>query len=287
MVSFVILNYKSTNDTIECINSIKKLKGDYSIIVVDNNTFNCDEIKTIKSLTPDLVLLDSNVGFAKGNNAGAKYAIKKYHPDYLCIINSDIVINQVDFIEQINNLYKEYNFDILGPKILPEESESCNPFPVYKTLEEVENKIKYHHKLINIYQSKFKRFLLKIYLLKNIFKKKVKNTNGLTDELNVGLHGCALIFSEKYYEKYEDIFYPNTFLFHEEEFLYLKAQQDKLITLYSPKIELIHKEGQSLNKEYKNNYQKLIFRNKEIIKSLELLKSEMMKLFLVIIRISF
>ena len=266
MVSFVILNYKSTNDTIECINSIKKLKGDYSIIVVDNNTFNCDEIKTIKSLTPDLVLLDSNVGFAKGNNAGAKYAIKKYHPDYLCIINSDIVINQVDFIEQINNLYKEYNFDILGPKILPEESESCNPFPVYKTLEEVENKIKYHHKLINIYQSKFKRFLLKIYLLKNIFKKKVKNTNGLTDELNVGLHGCALIFSEKYYEKYEDIFYPNTFLFHEEEFLYLKAQQDKLITLYSPKIELIHKEGQSLNKEYKNNYQKLIFRNKEIIR---------------------
>lgn len=277
MVSFVILNYKSTNDTIECINSIKKLKGDYSIIVVDNNTFNCDEINTIKKLTPDLVLLDSNVGFAKGNNAGAKYAIDKYHPDFLCIINSDIVINQIDFIEQINNLYKEYNFDILGPKILPEESESCNPFPVYKTLEQVEEKIKYHNRLINIYQSKFKRFLLKIYLLKNIFKKKVKNTNGLKDELNVGLHGCALIFSSKYYEKYEDIFYPHTFLFHEEEFLYLKARKDNLITLYSPKIELIHKEGQSLNKEYKNNYQKLIFRNKEIVKSLELLKTEMMK----------
>lgn len=277
MVSFVILNYKSTNDTIECINSIKKLKGDYSIIVVDNNTFNCDEINTIKKLTPDLVLLDSNVGFAKGNNAGAKYAIDKYHPDFLCVINSDIVINQVDFIEQINNLYKEYNFDILGPKILPEESESCNPFPVYKTLEQVEEKIKYHNRLINIYQSKFKRFLLKIYLLKNIFKKKVKNTNGLKDELNVGLHGCALIFSSKYYEKYEDIFYPHTFLFHEEEFLYLKARKDNLITLYSPKIELIHKEGQSLNKEYKNNYQKLIFRNKEIVKSLELLKTEMMK----------
>ena len=277
MVSFVILNYKSTNDTIECINSIKKLKGDYSIIVVDNNTFNCDEVKTIKKLTDDLVLLDSNVGFAKGNNTGAKYAIEKYHPDFLCIINSDIIINQIDFIEQINTLYKEYNFDILGPKILPEESESCNPFPVYKTLDVVENKIKYHNKLINIYQSKFKRFLLKIYLLKNKFKKKVKNTNGLKDELNVGLHGCALIFSTKYYKKYKDIFYPNTFLFHEEEFLYQRAIKDNLITLYSPKIELIHKEGQSLAKEYKNNYQKLIFRNKEIVKSLELLKKEMMK----------
>lgn len=277
MVSFVILNYKSTKDTIECINSIKKLNGDYSIIVVDNNTLTSEEVKTIKKLTSDLVLLDANVGFARGNNAGAKYAIDKYHPDFLCVINSDIVINQKNFIEQINDLYNEYHFDILGPKILPEESESCNPFPVYKTKEEVEKKIKYHKKLVNIYQNRFKRFLLRIYVARNKFKKHVKNTNGLVDELNVGLHGCALIFSKKYYEKYEDIFYPNTFLFHEEEFLYLKAQQDKLITLYSPKIELIHKEGQSLDKEYKNNYQKLIFKNKEIIKSLELLKMEMMK----------
>ena len=277
MVSFVILNYKSTNDTIECINSIKKLKGEYSIIVVDNNTLTSEEIKTIKSYTSDLVLLDSNVGFARGNNAGAKYAITKYHPDFLCVINSDIVINQIDFIEQINNLYRKYNFDILGPKILPEASESCNPFPVYKTLEEVENKINYHKKLIKIYQSRLKRFLLRIYVARNRFKKHSQNTNGLTEQTNVGLHGCALIFSDKYYKKYKDIFYPNTFLFHEEEFLYLRAKNDNLITLYSPKIELIHKEGQSLNKEYKNNYQKLIFKNKEIVKSLELLKTEMMK----------
>ena len=172
-------------------------------------------------------------------------------------------------------MYKKYEFDILGPKILPEESESCNPFPVYKTLEEVENKIKYHNKLINIYQSKIKRFLLKIYVARNKFKKHVKNTNGINDEINVGLHGCALIFSKKYYEKYNNIFYPNTFLFHEEEFLFYRALKDKLLTLYSPRIELIHKEGQSLNKAYKDNYKKLIYRNQEIVKSLELLKCVM------------
>ena len=275
MVSFVILNYKSTDDTIECIESIKKLNGEYSIVVVDNNTLNKDEIKLIKKYTNDLVLLDENVGFARGNNEGCIYAIKKYHPDFLCVINSDIVINQKDFINEIDKLYKKYEFDILGPKILPEESESCNPFPVYKTLEEVENKIKYHNKLINIYQSKIKRFLLKIYVARNKFKKHVKNTNGINDEINVGLHGCALIFSKKYYEKYNNIFYPNTFLFHEEEFLFYRALKDKLLTLYSPRIELIHKEGQSLNKAYKDNYKKLIYRNQEIVKSLELLKCVM------------
>lgn len=275
MISFVILNYKSTKDTIECIESIKKLDGEYSIIVVDNNTLKADEIKLIKEYTKDLILLNDNLGFAKGNNEGCKYAMKKYKPDYLCVINSDIVINQKDFIAEIDKLYKKYKFDILGPKILPDDSDSCNPFPVYKTLEEVESKIKYHKKLIKIYSNCVLRFLLKIYTSRP--KKVNKPVNGLKDEIGVGLHGCALIFSKKYYKKYNDIFYPETFLFHEEEFLYLRSVEDKLVTLYSPKIELIHKEGQSLDKEFKEDYKKLVFRNKEILKSLELLKKEMIK----------
>ena len=81
-----------------------------------------------------------------------------------------------------------------------------------------------------------------------------------------------MIFSKKYYEKYKDIFYNETFLFHEEEFIYYRIKRDNLISLYSPSISLIHKEGQSLDKEFNNNYKKLIFRNEEILKSLELLR---------------
>ena len=110
---------------------------------------------------------------------------------------------------------------------------------------------------------------------KRIFVKPIKPVNGNKDLTNVGLHGCALIFSKKYYEKFENIFYPNTFLFHEEEFLYLRSKQNKLITLYSPSIEIIHKEGQSISKKFNNKkYDALIFRNKEILKSLKLLKKE-------------
>ena len=48
--------------------------------------------------------------------------------------------------------------------------------------------------------------------------------------------------------------------------------------LYSPKIELYHKEGSSLAKKFqKQKYDSLIFRNKEILKSLKLLEKEMLK----------
>ena len=278
MVSFVILHYKNYKDTIECIESIKNnIQYDQkkiSIVVVDNNTLSKEEAKDLKNYTKDIVLLDNNMGFANGNNAGSKYAIEKYNPDFLCVINNDTVIDQKDFIDEIYNAYKKYNFDIMGPNIITNGGDSVNPFHAYETLEEIDARIKYHTKLVNIYQSKFKRFLLKIYMkIKHLFVKTKTPTNGTKTETGVALHGCALIFSKKYYEKYEDVFYKGTFLYHEEEFLNYRKNRDNLITLYDKDLKIFHKEGSSLNLSFKDNhYEKLIFRNKEIIKSLKLLR---------------
>ena len=59
--------------------------------------------------------------------------------------------------------------------------------------------------------------------------------------------------------------------------MYLRAKQNHLVTLYSPRLEIYHKEGQSVAKVFKNKkYDSLIFRNKEILKSLKLLEKEML-----------
>lgn len=278
-ISFVILHYKNLNDTIECIESIKKIEtsNSISIVVVDNNTLERNEESILKKYTKDLVLLKDNMGFAKGNNAGCKYAIEKYKPDFLCVINNDTLINQKDFFDELINCYEKTKFDIMGPKIITNGGESVNPFPVYNTLEEVQEKIKYHEKLIKIYQSKLKRNLLNIYMsVKRIFKKPLHMENGKESLYDVALHGCALIFSKKYYEKYKDVFYNETFLYHEEEFLNYRKNRDNLITYYDANLEIFHKEGASLNNRFKNNnYEKLIFRNKEIVKSLKLLQDIM------------
>lgn len=280
MISFIILHYKNINDTIECIESINKIKTNkkVSIIVVDNNTLSKEEEKKLSKYTKDIILLDENKGFANGNNAGCEFAIQKYNPDFLCVINNDIVINQENFIDEIYESYEKTNFDIMGPKILTNNGDSVNPFYAYKTVEEVEEKIKYHKKLIKIYSNKFLRNILNIYLrLKLIIFKEKHLSNGDKSEFGVALHGCALIFSKKYYQKYKDVFYSGTFLYHEEEFLDYRRRRDNLITYYDSKLELFHKEGSSLNETFKNrnNYEKLIFRNQEIIKSLTLLETIM------------
>ena len=262
---FVILHYKNLKDTIECIESIQKIdkKNESAIVIVDNNSLDKNGIKKVKNYTNDLILLDENKGFAKGNNAGCKHAIKKYNPEFLCVINNDIIINQEDFLSEIEECYKKTKFDFMGPKIITAGGESVNPFPVYNSLEEVNKKIKYHQKLIKIYKSRILRVLLSMYIsLKRLIKKPLHMENGSASTFDVALHGCALIFSKKYYEKYNDVFYNETFLYHEEEFLNYRKNHDNLISYYDADLELFHKEGASLNENFKNkNYEKLIFRN--------------------------
>ena len=139
-IAFIILHYKNMKDTKDCLESLQALDNhkDSAIIVVDNHSLKKEEEQEIREYTEDLILLRDNKGFAKGNNEGCSYAIKKYEPDFLCVINNDIVIEQKDFIKKVEACYKKTKFDMMGPKIITDGGESVNPFPVYETLEEVE-----------------------------------------------------------------------------------------------------------------------------------------------------
>lgn len=269
---YVILHYKNIKDTIECLESIRK-KYDSPIVVVDNATLKDNEKKQIEFYTNDIIMLDENKGFAKANNIGCKYAKEKYKPDYLVVINNDIVIIDNKFEEKINECYKKSKFDMLGPKIITNNGDSVNPFRAYSTLEEVEKAINNTKRNLSIFESKIKRSLFNIYhRIKYSIIKENHLQNGEIDAQGVALHGCALVFSKKYYEKYDDVFYNETFLYHEEEFLLYRVNRDKLISYYNSSIECFHKEGSSLNFTYNDKiYEKEIFRNKEILKSLSLL----------------
>lgn len=273
MVSFVILHYKNIVDTLECIKSIKKMNAskEYSIVVVDNFSMSDTDLIEIQKHTQDIILNERNLGFANANNIGCRYAISKYNPDFLIVINNDTLIKQDDFLEKIYEIYKETSFDMLGPKIITDGGDSVNPFPVYKTEDEIITNIKKAKILVKIYQNKLLRLLLKIYIkIKALFKKKVESKNGESILKNVALHGCAIIFSKKYYQKYNDVFYNDTFLYHEEEFLFYRIVRDHLISIYNPSLEIFHKEGASLNNDFdKRYYDKLIFKYTNIIVSLE------------------
>ena len=277
MISYVILHYKNINDTIECIESIKKLdrQEDLSIVVVDNNSLNDLELEELKKYTDDVILSEYNLGVSKAYNLGSKYAIEKYKPDFLCALNNDILINQSNFIELIEDTYKEYKFDAMGPKIIC-PGDSVNPFPVFDSLESVSSRIERNDKLINIYSNPFKSFIFEFGLkVKGILKKTKRLENGKRLVSGCALHGCFIVFSKKYYKKYNDVMLPDTFLFHEEEFLYFRFKKNNLVSIYNPKIEIVHKEGQALKKGSTSIRIRKLNKLKEANKSLNILKEKL------------
>lgn len=273
MFSFIILHYKNIEETIECLTKLQSLFQDKChMVIVDNNTLSKSEEKLIQKFTKDILKLDKNYGFAKANNKGIAYAKKKYKSKYYIVMNNDVYIDDANFLNIIEKDYKKYSFDMMGPYISSPSKESVNPFPVIKDIESLNKEISRCQKLIKIYSNPIMYFLLQVVLkIKHAIRKPNISTNGDKILLKSPLHGCCIIFSDNYLKKYKYPFYDETFLFHEEEFLYQRVINDKLISLYDPELKVFHKEGSSINKSNKKERLSKLFREKTRLKSLYLL----------------
>lgn len=99
-VSIILINYNGDNDTVACVNSLRKLNYEnYEIIVVDNASRTQEELE--QKLPDEVIYIKSgkNLGFSGGNNLGVEYAIK-HEADYILLLNNDTVV-EPDFVEKL------------------------------------------------------------------------------------------------------------------------------------------------------------------------------------------
>lgn len=119
-----IINYNTTKDTIECINSLKQanLSNIQLSIVVLDNASTLDEKnkleKYIKSQSENVTFLSSekNLGFSEGNNVCIKEALKKGN-EYILIINNDTYVEKDSLQHMINTFKQENDIGVVVPKI--------------------------------------------------------------------------------------------------------------------------------------------------------------------------
>lgn len=92
-VGIILVNYNGLEDTIECIQSIKRSNyNNFEIIVIDNAS---KEDATSLSCYENVIYkkLDKNVGFGAANNIGADIAIEN-NCDLLLCLNNDTIIEK-------------------------------------------------------------------------------------------------------------------------------------------------------------------------------------------------
>ncbi len=116
--AIIIINWNATDDTLACIESIKKWTAiPHQIYVVDNNSTH-EERERLFAHEKNFYLIRNkiNAGFSGGCNIGIKAALNDGH-DAIFLLNNDARIQEKDFNLLIEALISKPDIGVIGPVI--------------------------------------------------------------------------------------------------------------------------------------------------------------------------
>lgn len=121
-VCFIILNYNGfpeTKDLVESLQRWDQSKLSFQTVIVDNCSTDQSFVQLSECFSSkdcvDVIRSEKNGGYSYGNNYGARFAIEKYHPQYLAIANPDIKITQDTVIALLKGFQVDNRIAMTAP----------------------------------------------------------------------------------------------------------------------------------------------------------------------------
>lgn len=270
---FVILHYCQAEVTKDCVESLLKLEGEKVIIVVDNASpdGSGDVLKQFYSDKESVkVLLNKdNLGFAGGNNVGYVYA-KSLNPDFVIILNNDTLINDKEFLNKLNKS-DLLQYHIIAPDIITYKGRHQNPFKKSGITKKEVLRLLRRKRLSLLFYS-----LPLLYKVKTFDEPKEDDCTEKDRMYDIVPHGAAIIFTKKWIDNEDLSFRPGTFMYFEEDLLFLYIKKKNYHTIYEPSLQITHLEDMSTNVAHNNIRKKMVFQNKQKIKSLKVVLRSML-----------
>ena len=249
-IVFVVLHYETLEDTKECLHSLEKYLKDprVQVVVVDNGS----RKGKLESLAPEygnseqvhFLYSQENLGFAKGNNLGFRYAKQELGAELIILANNDLVFRQEDFIEALVSQYEKTPFDVAGPRIISlVDGKNQNPVNVqYHSLKDVN---------VRIFKDSVLSLLCAFNLdtfARKIFAKEIPEVD-YQPGMEFQLHGACMFFANKFLQCYDGL-YDRTYMYGEENILKYMTVRDGMDMAYLDAVTVYHKEGSSTSKIY-------------------------------------
>ena len=285
-IGIIVLHYNNYLDTCETIESLKQNidTKQYKIVVIDNKSPNNSGVllkeKYENERDIDIILCEKNEGFSAGLNLGIRHLRMNYEPKFTILSNNDINLLDKHLFQHLSSEYEQSGFAVLAPMIITPDGR-CNDNPIFDIWYSRENAkydLKYwKHRLFftklglerlylfNRHHNYFlKRHKRKIYQIRKdkspgIFMKRREN---------VVAHGCFIVFSEKYFEHFDGLD-VRTFMYAEEDVLFVHLLEKKLLSVYQPNVVVYHKGGSSVKASYKKDKGRKIFLYSSYINAIE------------------
>jgi GT2 family glycosyltransferase len=244
--------------------------------------------------------LKKNLGFAKGNNAGIRYARTQLGAENCFVCNSDVIFEETLFDELL--AVKESGIGVISPKVYdvelkpqPLSVNTRNPYLIiaftwlyvlYKSIPECllreylvflqEYLFKPCIKLFKWLYKFYSLIIAKICVLTKLGEKHSKASDSKKYSQKSTSHyqiqGCAFLLTKEYFQFYHQL-YPKTFLYGEELNLAVYLKKAGLRGIVAETSPVIHK-GKQSSKELSNTEGErklLAYTRRSLLRSLPLL----------------
>jgi GT2 family glycosyltransferase len=213
LVSVSILNWKRPTDTIECVESVKKQSyRNIEILVIENGSNDDSYLQLSKIKGIKLFRNEENLGFSGGHNSVLQHATGKY----LLLLNNDAYMDPQWIEKAVDIIESDERIGAIGGRSYEWDGGQM----VHGT--------PYTFQDIHLPQSE------------GIFRRTDNGSMQITNNLS---GSCVLLRRSSIDEI--GLFYEPYFAYYEETDLFARMKSVGLLTLYSPELEIWHKDGSS------------------------------------------
>lgn len=234
----VILNYNTFDDTVVCVDSIKKYTAcpSYKIYVVDNDSPDKSGQLLISKYAQDdkvqVLIGETNLGFSGGNNIGIRKALEDGF-EYVYLLNSDIILQNDAFTFMQEAFASNKDVAIVGPSIY-------NPKGKYVQFA--------RHGITTKSYLASKKFFNIIFFGKKNKSRFIEYSTDKDFVFNGMVSGCCFGMSSDFIRQ-NHCLDKNLFMYYEEDILAYVLQKAKKNAMIVNKSRVIHNEGVSTQKK--------------------------------------
>jgi GT2 family glycosyltransferase len=224
-VYIVLLNWNGWQDTLECMDSLRRMEyQNWHAVIVDNGSTD-DSVARLKDACPDVTVIGSpkNLGFAAGNNVGIRLALNN-GADYVFVLNNDTTVfpDTITEFVKCGEMYPEAA--LMGPSIGRRNPQ--REWPVSRKMD-----------LLTVLCAftPLRRLITRVPVMRRMFYC-IDNQPSVVQFLS----GSALFFRAAAIEK-AGLFDENTFLDFEELIIAEKVRQSGFCAYFIPQARIWHK----------------------------------------------
>ncbi len=217
----VVLNYNGKEVLKNCLSSIYQSSYPrFEVVVIDNGSQDgsMEDAKKIFSKA-HFIKNSQNMGYARGNNMGIRFALEKF-ADYVLVLNNDACLKTNTLSELLNESEKRSNPSVSNPVILNAGEKSVW----------------------------FSGGQIKWLKMKTVHLTKISSSNPYRTQYCTG---CA-IFANKAVFKKTGLFDERYFLYYEDADFSVRAKKAGFDLLVCPSAKVVHYEQSSIKNKSKN-----------------------------------